>query len=41
VDGLIDYLVRLVATAPDNVEPVDVNVATLQVSETDLPRPID
>ena len=41
VDGWIDYLKRLVASAADTLEPVDTSAVTPPTSETTEPSVVD
>lgn len=41
VDGFIEYLKKLVATAPETLEPVDVSSVTPPTTETAEPAVVD
>ena len=41
VDGFVDYLKKLVASAADMLEPVDVAAVAGPTDETSEPKPVD
>ena len=41
VAGFMAYVVALVATAPDNLEPVDISTVTAPTSDTTEPDPVN